>query len=257
MAGFRIRGAAPAQLRAVPHPAVTVAVTIGDHSFDIGATDGDCGGPTARTPSGSVALGLNVEAVPVRVRSVECVQIRLDPVVAPALLGCPVAELACGAVVLDDLWGSDARRLGERLAETSGWAARFATVESALVARLRENRRADPEVAWAWHRLVTTRGTHRVESLAAEVGWSRQRLWSRFGTQIGLTPKRAAMLVRFDHAVHRLVRGDRPAQVAADCGYADQSHLHREVGAFTGTSISSAATEPWLTVDREAWPSTC
>lgn len=58
---------------------------------------------------------------------------------------------------------------------------------------------------------------------------------ARFGSQIGPTPKRAAMLVRFDHAIHRLVRGHKPAQVAADCGYADQSHLHHDDRAFTGT----------------------
>ncbi|WP_239313738.1 helix-turn-helix domain-containing protein [Plantactinospora mayteni] len=62
------------------------------------------------------------------------------------------------------------------------------------------------------------------------------------------------MLVRFDHAVHRLVRGDSPARVAADGGYADQSHLYSEVRAFTGTTPSAAASEPWLAVDDRAWP---
>jgi hypothetical protein len=40
----------------------------------------------------------------------------------------------------------------------------------------------------------------RVGELAAEVGWSRKRLWSRFRSQIGVASKRAARLVRFDHA---------------------------------------------------------
>jgi methylphosphotriester-DNA--protein-cysteine methyltransferase len=79
-------------------------------------------------------------------------------------------------------------------------------------------------------------------------------MWSRFGSQIGLTPKRAAMLVRFDHAIHRLVCGNSPARVAVDGGYADQSHLHHDVRAFTGATPIACASEPWLAVDDRAWP---
>ncbi|MGW6335206.1 helix-turn-helix domain-containing protein [Nocardia rhamnosiphila] len=158
-------------------------------------------------------------------------------------------------VGLEDLWGHDAARLREHLHGTPRWPDRFALIEAALSARFRDDRRADPEIAWAWHRLRAGRGRFRVEHLATEIGWSRQRLWSRFRTQIGLTPKRAAMLVRFDHAVHQLVQGRPPAQVAADSGYADQSHLHRDVREFTGAPPATAAGEPWLAVDDRAWPS--
>jgi methylphosphotriester-DNA--protein-cysteine methyltransferase len=101
--------------------------------------------------------------------------------------------------------------------------------------------------------MVTSRGRVRVERLAAETGWSRKRLWSRFRSQIGLTPKRAAQLVRFDHAAHRLAAGHSPALVAADSGYADQSHLHRDVMAFAGLTPAAVAAAPWLAVDDIAW----
>jgi AraC-like DNA-binding protein len=109
-------------------------------------------------------------------------------------------------------------------------------------------------VAWAWNRILVGRGRVRVDRLAAEVGWSRKRLWSRFHAQIGLPPKRVAKLVRFDHAAHRLAAGEDIARVAADGGYADQSHLHRDVVAFTGTTPATVAGEPWLAVDEIAWP---
>ncbi|MFG2710744.1 helix-turn-helix domain-containing protein [Streptomyces goshikiensis] len=67
----------------------------------------------------------------------------------------------------------------------------------------------------------------RVDSLANEVGWSRKRLWSRFRSQIGLAPRHAARLVRFDHAAHLLAAGNAAAQVAAAIGYVDQAHLVR------------------------------
>jgi AraC-like DNA-binding protein len=101
--------------------------------------------------------------------------------------------------------------------------------------------------------MVSLRGGVRVERLADEVGWSRKRLWSRFRSQIGLTPKRAAQLIRFDHVAHRLAAGDSAALVAAESGYADQSHLHRDVMAFTGVTPTAVAGAPWLAVDEVAW----
>lgn len=124
-----------------------------------------------------------------------------------------------------------------------------------LPRRLQSRSSVDPEVVWAWHQIVVSRGLIRVDGLAAEVGWSRKRLWSRFHSQIGLPPKRAARLVRFDHAVHRLTAGEDAAQVAAECGYADQSHLHRDVVVFTGVTPTGVANQPWLAVDAIAWTS--
>jgi AraC-like DNA-binding protein len=61
-------------------------------------------------------------------------------------------------------------------------------------------------------------------------------------------------LVRFDQAVHRLAAGNDIARVAADSGYADQSHLHRDVVAFTGATPAAVSGAPWLAVDGIAWP---
>jgi AraC-like DNA-binding protein len=94
----------------------------------------------------------------------------------------------------------------------------------------------------------------RVDGLADEVGWSRKRLWSRFRSQLGTTPKCAARLVRFDHAAHLLAAGHAAARVAAENGYVDQSHLHREVATFAGLTPTALAVAPWLAVDDVAWP---
>jgi AraC-like DNA-binding protein len=94
----------------------------------------------------------------------------------------------------------------------------------------------------------------RVDGLAGEVGWSRKRLWSRFRSQLGITPKRAADLVRFDHAAHLLAAGHAAGSVACQSGYVDQSHLHREVRAFTGLTPTAVAVAPWLAIDDVAWP---
>jgi AraC-like DNA-binding protein len=84
----------------------------------------------------------------------------------------------------------------------------------------------------AWGAIARSHGTVQVDALVRQTGWSRKRLWSRFSTQIGLSPKRAARLVRFEHATTCLVAGGRPSEVATVCGYVDQSYLHREVVSF-------------------------
>jgi methylphosphotriester-DNA--protein-cysteine methyltransferase len=59
-----------------------------------------------------------------------------------------------------------------------------------------------------------------------------------FTRQVGLKPKTAARLVRFDAVGRRLDRR-RPldwGQLAADVGYADQAHLIRDFREFTGST---------------------
>jgi AraC-like DNA-binding protein len=244
MAGFRDRNTNLADLRVVPHPAVTVVVDFGD-----GVLVKDASG---RQQRGSIVAGLAPGGVRGRGSDIECLQVRLSPVVAHAVLdGAP--ELAGAVVALEDLWGRDARRTQEQLRAAASWDDRFAIAEAALARRHEAGRAVDPEVAFAWGRMVTSRGQVRVERLAAETGWSRKRLWSRFRSQIGLTPKRAAKLIRFDHAAHRLAAGHSAALVAADSGYVDQSHLHRDAMAFAGMTPTAVAVAPWLAVDDIAW----
>jgi AraC-like DNA-binding protein len=247
MAGFGNRSADVVTLRFVPHPAVSVFIDFGD-----GLLVDDASGQQLR---GSVVAGLAPGAVFWgRGRDIECLQVRLSPVVAHAVLR-PAAEVSGMVVALDDLWGRSAARFRERLRAATSWDERFALAEAALARRQEAGRAVDPEVAFAWRQMVASRGRVRVERLAAEAGWSRKRLWSRFRSQTGLTPKRAAQLVRFDHAAHRLAVGHSAALVAADSGYADQSHLHHEVMAFAGMTPAAVAVAPWLAVDPVAWPS--
>ncbi|MFI6518202.1 helix-turn-helix domain-containing protein [Spirillospora sp. NPDC050679] len=249
MAGFRDRGMTSQGRRVIPHPGVTLVLAFGAGPLIV---DGAAGRQRGSLVAG-LRFGFGPGAVQVRGEDFEAVQVRVSPVVARAVLGVSPAELDNAVVPLDDLWGREASRICEQLDEVSSWADRFALTD-ALLARRRENgAEAAPEVAWAWHRIVAGRGLVRIEELAAELGWSRKRLWSRFGEQIGLPPKRAAKLVRFDHAARRLAAGEGAARAAADSGYADQSHLHRDVVAFTGATPATVAKEPFLAVDDFAW----
>jgi AraC-like DNA-binding protein len=237
MAGFRHRATDLVDLTAVPYPAVTVVVDFGDGQLVVDDVSG------RKQRGGSVVAGLAPSGVRARGRDIECLQMRLSPVVAHAVLGAS-GQLGGTVVALDDLWGRDATRTREQLRAAASWDERFAIAESALARRYEAGRAVDAEVAFAWAQMVTSRGRIRVDQLAAEAGWSRKRLWSRFRAQIGLTPKRAAQLVRFDHAAHRLAAGHSAALVAAESGYVDQSHLHRDVMAFAGVTPVAVAVAP-------------
>jgi AraC-like DNA-binding protein len=90
----------------------------------------------------------------------------------------------------------------------------------------------------AWERLVATGGAVPIAQLADEVGWSHRHLIARFRQQIGLRPKTAARLVRFERVLGRLDERQRLdwGLVARETGYADQAHLIRDFHQFTGTT---------------------
>jgi hypothetical protein len=78
-----------------------------------------------------------------------------------------------------------------------------------LLRRLEAGQRPSPEIGRAWERLVATGGAVPIGQLAAEVGWSHKRLLVRFKQQVGLRPKTAARLVRFDRVLGRWTSAGR------------------------------------------------
>jgi AraC-like DNA-binding protein len=246
MAGFRHRATTFVDMAMVAHPSVTLIIDLSDGEGIVYDVHG-------RRQKGSVFVGL----VPGDLRAAgkvgECLQVRLSPVAAAAVFGASTA-LKGTVASLADVWGRDAGNIEHRLHIAASWDDRFAIMADALGRRLGARPPVDAEVAYTWRRTRTSQGRVRIDGLASEVGWSRQRLWSRFRSQLGITPKRAAQLVRFDHAAHLLAAGHPVASVAAESGYVDQSHLHREVTAFTGATPTAVAAAPWLAIDDIAWP---
>jgi AraC-like DNA-binding protein len=195
--------------------------------------------------------GLHTRAVLIRQDRVqEGVQLELDPLGVRTLFGVTAAELS-GEVA--DLAEFGLGWLPERLRELS-WRERFALLDEVLAARAVEPVVPPPELGEAWRRLRGADGRVRVADLADEVGWSRRHLGERFRAELGLAPKQAARVLRFERA-GRLLRSGRTdlAALAAECGFYDQAHLTNEWRALAGCTPGTWIAEelPFLQ-DQEA-----
>jgi AraC-like DNA-binding protein len=161
-------------------------------------------------------------------------QLYLDLTGAHRLLGVPGSELANRLIPLEDVLGSFAVELNERLADAPTARERNAIAQRLLAARLSNQATTAPEVEYALERLRATRGAASVENIAEEVGWSRRHLASRFREAVGLPPKALGRLIRVEHAAQRVRAGDPLADIAYAAGYADQSHFNRDFRDLVG-----------------------
>lgn len=193
------------------------------------------GGAWGRFPEGLLA-GLDDASVISSTRGAlqEGLQAMLTPLGCRRLAGVAMHELAHRSVALDDVLGPDATALVDRLRHTASWAARIELAQRFLLDRVLAGRAAPPDVVWAWERLEQAGGALRVADLAAELRCSTRHLTARFRDHVGISPKRAARVLRFQRAMGLLEEGAPPAVVAAEAGFADQAHLSREVRDLTG-----------------------
>jgi AraC-like DNA-binding protein len=148
----------------------------------------------------------------------------------------PAGEIANLHVAVGDLWrGVDLRA---RLLECKGDPeAMFDAAEHLLLRQWQVSGRGlHPAVGYAVREL--RRGPKQVADLVDATGLSSRRFIELFKQQVGLPPKVFGRLQRFQKAIvagHANTRTDW-CSVALDCGYYDQSHLHRDFREFAGMS---------------------
>lgn len=237
------RAAGPVRRREMPSVDVPLILNLGP-PFRVR----EAAAPERRAVShGSFVAGLHDRAVVTEHPGVSrCVQVDLTPIGARMLLGHPMHALARRVVALDDVLGAEGRRLVDRLDAADGWAEALDALDAVLVARAARARPPAPDVAWAWRRIDATAGRIAVGALAREIGCSPRHLQARFRDEVGLAPKLAARIRRFEAALALIRASDPPAlcAIAARCGYFDQAHLARDVGEFAGAAPGALLAVP-------------
>jgi AraC-like DNA-binding protein len=204
--------------RTAPNGSIEISYTLG---LDRLVASGPQRGPlVALTEPGTTVVGL-----------------RVRPGVAPSILGTPASELVDRRVDLDQLWGSYASGLAERLDETRVPGHAVHLLEGALAHRLADASAPDPIVTAAIACLQPWR-SRGLDVLASELHISRRQLHRRFVAALGFGPKLLARILRLQGFLALVQRPEQRhiglARLARQSGYADQAHLTREVAALAG-----------------------
>lgn len=240
-AGYR-RSGPPARHRGLPSLYLTLIFTLDEPLMLVQY-------PDPRQPPGSYeTLVAGLHAPPALITHdgrQSGIQLMLSPLGARALLHLPAGDLASLDLDGSQVLGPLAAQIQERVRIAPDWPARFSILDELLASRLGGRAQLRPGTARAWQQLLASGGATTVADLASDTGWSTRQLRNHFGAEVGLTPKAAARVIRFDRTRRLLQRQAAAgtlgplADVAAECGYYDQAHLAREFSELAGCPPST------------------
>jgi len=157
------------------------------------------------------------------------VGVRFRPGAGPSVLDLPATELVDLAIGAEELWGAAAIVLGERIAGAATPHEAAAILEREVLGRVVAE--PDPIAAAAVRHLLPWQ-VDEVTSLTDALYISERQLRRRCLAAIGLAPKALHRMMRFQGFLALAGQREHPsaqlALLAAEAGYADQSHLTRE-----------------------------
>jgi len=156
------------------------------------------------------------------------------------LLHVPQHELADAVVEFEALRGDRIAALRERLLHAGTPERCFAMLEHWLLDALARGAHVHAAVSEACARIQRDPADFRLPAPSRELGVSREHLIRLFRTQVGMTPKAYANVLRFDRALRCARGGSRTwSDIAHACGYYDQSHLIRDFQRYAGRAPDS------------------
>jgi AraC-like DNA-binding protein len=176
-----------------------------------------------------------------RAGTMDLLGVRFRPGRVTPFVPFPASELTDDIVALEDVWGPAARSLRDRLRELGNPAGRMALMNQVLEERLGASGLGDGAVQAAALLAERHGGQITVERLADATGLGRRQLERRFLAVVGVPPKTACRVLRFQGALARLTGSPHTplSRVALEAGYHDQAHFTREFRALAGVSPGS------------------
>jgi AraC-like DNA-binding protein len=174
-----------------------------------------------------------------------------------AIFDAPADTLADRRVALSELGGDGwVGRLVDGPGPAGG-AVLLDRVERALVAGAERTNTSAAQLVGEVQRGL--RQGHSVATVAARLAVDRRTLATLFHREVGFGLKRYARLARFEAALRAVRAKDAPSLgvVAANLGFADQSHLSREFRCFAGFSPGRLhrvpGPSPWHVIHDETF----
>jgi len=238
---YRERGPMPALQRhftcvwfhAVPQDGPGQSAIVPDGCADLLWYDGSLrvAGPDRQAKIETVAPGTTV------------VGLRFQPGAALYWLGVPVSEIVDTRPSLECFWGARAHRLAQWIGEASTPEGIAQRLESAMAQRVADIALPD-DVAPAIFHVVGKRRDYSIavmHRLRNDLALSERTLRRRCHEAFGYGPKTLDRILRFQRFLKlaRMPGVAGMAELAADAGYSDQSHLTRETCDLAGLTPSN------------------
>jgi AraC-like DNA-binding protein len=211
----------------------------------------DCpeGALPQKTPPSMVAGGRSVYEIVHTADMADLIGVVFEPGRFPVFGGDSADLFSNRFVDLEDVWGTSARTLRNRLRELPAPQERLFCLERFLVETFASRLLRVPPlrhraVDYALGRFAYAPSIVTVRQVAQSTGWSQRRFSQVFREEVGFSPKVWCRLQRFQKAVQQLHAGvDVPwANLALDCGFYDQSHFANDFRAFSGVDVTTYST---------------
>ena len=149
----------------------------------------------------------------------------------------PASEFCNVVVSGESVFGPSVLDMREALVGLESPQGRLDSLESWLVDRFDATLSAPADLARAIEQMVERPADTRIAELAAEQARvSPRHFIELFRRHVGTTPKVFQRILRFSQIFEALQRSENVswAELSADLGFADQSHLHHEFRLFAG-----------------------
>lgn len=188
----------------------------------------------------SLVVGVQPQAIEIETAELtEIMGVQFHPGGAPPLLHAPSHLFTGEEIALRDVWaGRSAGTLTECLQGAPTPDAKFRVLEAELLRRFKAYN-PHPCVTLALAAVHRDPQTH-VAQVLEQTGVSAKRLLSLFRHEVGIAPKLYCRIRRFRRTIAQAARRQHVAwaELSAECGYHDQSHMIRDFHEFAGITPS-------------------
>lgn len=163
---------------------------------------------------------------------------RFRPGGASRWLGVPMSEIVDSRIAASTFWGARAREIGQRIGDASSVTDRERALETMLIELAPDMAPPPSDMGFAFTALKTESAGPGMAVILDRLDVSPRTLRRRCQEAFGYGPKTLDRILRFQRFLSRARLSEEPrlADLAFAAGYADQSHLTREVRRLSGLS---------------------
>ncbi|MEM7360832.1 MAG: helix-turn-helix domain-containing protein [Pseudomonadota bacterium] len=161
--------------------------------------------------------------------------IQFKPYGSRPFLHLHTAELNEKVIAIEEVLGTSLLDLREAMLKTDTPQDKFELAEAWLLERFDASRQPPQELI-DFVDVLQKEPVAKLHELIADHGNSQKHLIEQFKKYLGLTPKWYQRIVRFNELLLKIQQQQEIswAEIAYDCGYADQPHFIREFKHFSG-----------------------